>query len=183
MQDERRPAVVGRWLEGFCLVLAIAGGVLLSALALMTVVSITGRWLSGTSWAASLALLEAVGPVTGDFEMIEMGTAIAVFLFLPYCHLKGGHVTVDLVVMHAPRMVQHALAFLSECLFLGFAGLMAWQAVLGTLDKWQYQQTTMLLGLPVWWGYAFGVVGLALLAVVCLYRAVGAVWYRQGAIQ
>ena len=54
----------------------------------MTVVSIVGR--------ASLTWAWVLGPVPGDFELVEVGTGFAVFAFLPWCQLKRGHATVDL---------------------------------------------------------------------------------------
>ena len=53
--------------------LAWFGGCMLSALALLSVVSISGRALS----------VAGLGPVPGDFELVEAGTALAVFCFLP----------------------------------------------------------------------------------------------------
>lgn len=69
---------------------AIVGGLVLCAITLMSVASITGRALIGVG----------LGPVPGDFEMVEVGTALAVFFFLPWCYLKGGHATVDLFYRH-----------------------------------------------------------------------------------
>ncbi|BBI65201.1 hypothetical protein HSBAA_65070 [Vreelandella sulfidaeris] len=99
-----------------------------------------------------MAMLAWVSPITGDYELVEMGTAIAVFLFLPYCHLRGGHVTVDLLVMHAPAMVQRLLAVVAETLFLVVAGLITWRLYHGLLDKHRYMETSMLLDIPLWWG-------------------------------
>ena len=40
-------------------------------------------------------------PITGDFELVEIGTAIAGSLFLPYCQATGGHIVVDLFTLRA----------------------------------------------------------------------------------
>lgn len=167
-----------RSLEMPCRVAAISGGLLVAALAIITVVSILGRWLASVPVLSDLAMLDWIGPITGDYELVEMGTAIAVFLFLPYCHLRGGHVTVDLVVMHAPTVIQRLLAFVAELLFLTVAGLMTWRLYHGLLDKHRYMETSMLLDIPLWWGYLGGIVGLALLTAVCLYRAIDAFAYE-----
>jgi hypothetical protein len=50
------------------------GAFVLVLLAAMSVVSIAGRALSGLG----------LGPVPGDFELVEAGTALAVFCFLPW---------------------------------------------------------------------------------------------------
>ncbi|MBL1267580.1 MAG: TRAP transporter small permease [Halomonas sp.] len=170
-------ALMRRSLETPCRVAAISGGLLVAALAIITVVSILGRWLASAPILSELPILEWVGPITGDYELVEMGTAIAVFLFLPYCHLRGGHVTVDLLVMHAPPMVQRLLAVVAETLFLVVAGLMTWRLYHGLLDKRRYMETSMLLDIPLWWGYVGGLVGFALLTLVCLYRTCDAFTY------
>lgn len=179
-------ALMRRSLETPCRVAAISGGLLVAALAIITVVSILGRWLASAPILSELPILEWVGPITGDYELVEMGTAIAVFLFLPYCHLRGGHVTVDLLVMHAPPMVQRLLAVVAETLFLVVAGLMTWRLYHGLLDKRRYMETSMLLDIPLWWGYVGGLVGFTLLTLVCLYRTCDAFTYdphQQGSKQ
>lgn len=160
-----------RGLELPCRFAAIVGGLIVAMLSLMTVASIAGRWMSSLPLISDMAIFDWVGPITGDYELVEMGTAIAVFLFLPYCHLRGGHVTVDLLVMRAPRCVQYLLAFLAEVLFLIVAAVMTWRLYHGMLDKQRYMETSMLLGIPLWWGYIGGILGFALLTLVCLYRA------------
>lgn len=170
-------AWIRRSLELPCRVAAISGGLLVAALAVITVVSILGRWVAGAPVLSDMATLAWVGPITGDYELVEMGTAIAVFLFLPYCHLRGGHVTVDLLVMHAPVMVQRLLAVVAEALFLVVAGLMTWRLYHGLLDKRRYMETSMLLDIPLWWGYVGGLLGFALLTLVCLYRTCNAFTY------
>ncbi|CAM0554621.1 TRAP transporter small permease [Vreelandella titanicae] len=171
-------ALMRRSLETPCRVAAISGGLLVAALAIITVVSILGRWVASAPVLSDMTMLEWVGPITGDYELVEMGTAIAVFLFLPYCHLRGGHVTVDLLVMHAPPIVQRLLAVVAETLFLVVAGLMTWRLFHGLLDKRRYMETSMLLDIPLWWGYVGGLVGFALLTLVCLYRTCDAFTYN-----
>ncbi|OAL60204.1 hypothetical protein A6R74_20855 [Halomonas sp. ALS9] len=166
-----------RSLEIPCRVAAISGGLLITALAIITVVSILGRWVASAPVLSDITMLAWVGPIAGDYELVEMGTAIAVFLFLPYCHLRGGHVTVDLLVMHAPPMFQRLLAIVAETLFLVVAGLMTWRLYHGLLDKRRYMETSMLLDIPLWWGYIGGLVGFALLTLVCLYRTCDAFTY------
>ncbi|MCO7245959.1 TRAP transporter small permease [Halomonas sp. Mc5H-6] len=170
-------ALMRRSLEISCRVAAISGGLLVVVLAIITVVSILGRWIASAPVSSDMTMLAWVGPITGDYELVEMGTAIAVFLFLPYCHLRGGHVTVDLLVMHAPPMVQRVLAVIAETLFLVVAGLMTWRLYHGLLDKRRYMETSMLLDIPLWWGYIGGLVGFALLTLVCIYRTCDAFTY------
>ena len=73
-QGEQRPPLIER-LSG---AIALFGGLLLFCVAALVVVSVVGRWLSGTALASTFPWL---GPVNGDFEMVQMATAVAVFSF------------------------------------------------------------------------------------------------------
>jgi TRAP-type C4-dicarboxylate transport system permease small subunit len=49
--------------------------------------------------------------------------------------------------------------------------IIAMQLWEGTQDKFNRGQTTFLLQVPIWWGYAASLVGAALAAVVSIYLA------------
>ncbi len=138
--------------------LALAGGALLCGLALLSCVSIAGRVLFSA-------------PIPGDFELIEVGTALAVFAFLPWCQITRGNVAVDLLVRRAPQRVRAALALLTNGAFAAVAALLTWQAALGGLDLYRYRESTMVLGLPLWWGFVPATFCLAVLTLVCLATA------------
>lgn len=143
------------WLARLC---AIAGGVMLIGLVGLTTVSVTGRALTPIG----------LGPVPGDFELVEMGTAFAIFAFLPWCHLTGGHASVDLLVSRFQRPAQRWLEVMSQALMLGAAAVLAWRLALGMLDKKEYGDTTYLLQVPVWWGYAAAMAGATVFVLVAL---------------
>lgn len=128
---------------------AIVGGVALVAITLMIVASVTGR-----------SLLDlGLGPVPGDFELVEVGTAVAVFFFLPWTYLKGGHATVDLLYMHLPSWAQKAIVLVCDLTMLAVWVLMTWKLYEGMLEKKEYLETTFILAMPVWWAYAACLVG------------------------
>jgi TRAP-type C4-dicarboxylate transport system permease small subunit len=128
---------------------AIAGGILLVMLTLMIVASVSGR-----------ALLDlGLGPVPGDFELVEIGTAIAVFFFLPWTYLRGGHASVDIVYTHLPRWGQRAVAIFSDLLMLTLWLALTWRLWEGMLEKREYFESTFILQMPVWWAYALCLVG------------------------
>ena len=128
---------------------AWVGGVVLLALTLMVVASVTGRALIGLG----------LGPVPGDFELVEVGVGIAVFFFMPWCYLRGGHATVDLLYMHTPKWAQNAIDLISDVLMLAVWLVMTWMLFQGMLEKREYAETTFILQMPVWWAYAFCVLG------------------------
>ncbi len=147
-----------RALEQLIRVYSLLCSAVLVVMALGTVVSITGRALIPIGF----------GPIPGDFELIEMGAAIAVFSFLPICHLGRGHVTVDIITDASPRWLGNIFTVLGDALILIIAAVMARQLWFGLLDKMRYGETTMLLGVPVWYGYLFSVIGAALFLLAAL---------------
>ena len=154
-----RPAdPVGRALLFCAYVLILAGGFLMAAVTVMSVISVLGRYLFSA-------------PVPGDFELVTMGTAIAVFLFLPYCHLQRGNVVVDLFLSWAPRKVQVFFDGASGLLLAAIAGVLSWRMAQGGLDMHRYNEVSYILALPIWPVFPVAVLALALLAACCLYTA------------
>lgn len=143
---------VSRWL-------ALAGGVILTGLALMTVVSIAGRSLS----------FAGLGPVPGDFELVEAGCAVAVFAFLPWCQYRRGHVTVDIFISRLSPRLQAVLAMVGNAALSAVACFIAWRLWFGMIDKFSYGETTMILGMKLGYAYAAALPGAAFFALVCLY--------------
>jgi len=143
----------------------------LTALIVLTCISIVGRLANGVlhgDWIESLApeftnyLLElGVGPVNGDFELVETGMAFAIFAFLPICQLKSAHASVDIFTAALPLRINRLLRAVIEVVFALVLVLIAWQLFAGTLSKYNSGQTTFLLEFPVWWAYA-----LSLLAAI-----------------
>ena len=92
---------VGRALHRLAAALAVAGGLVLVALIVMTCLSIAGR-----------AMFSA--PLPGDFELVEIGCAVAVFAFLPYCQITGGNVVVDFFTARARPRTKAALDLMGK---------------------------------------------------------------------
>ena len=155
---ERR---AGRHLEQLAKGLAIIGGIVLVALVALSVVSITGRRF--------VFLDIGLGPVPGDFEIIEAGCAFAVFSFLPWCQIQRGHVTVDILARLMSKRLQAGLDLFGNIVMTAAACLIAWRLALGMLDKQRYGETTFILQFPAWWGYAASMLGAILFALVALY--------------
>lgn len=138
--------------------LAVFGGLLLTAGAVLTVVSVTGRYLFSA-------------PINGNVEIVELASAAAVSCFLPYCQMKRGHVIVDFFTSAAPDRVKSALDLVAALLFAFCAGLIAWRLSLGGSDMYRYNDQTMVLGIPTWISYAVMVPAFGLLSLACLATA------------
>jgi TRAP-type C4-dicarboxylate transport system permease small subunit len=147
------------WVTRLAKGLAIAGGLVLIVITLVTVVSITGR---AFLWAG-------LRPIPGDFEIVEVGVGFAVFAFLPWCQLRRAHATVDVFTTFFPDRVNRVIDFLAELLMTVVIIVIAWRLWYGLFDKIRFRETTFILQFPVWWGFALAMVAAAIAVVVSLY--------------
>jgi TRAP-type C4-dicarboxylate transport system permease small subunit len=154
-----QPGPLGRAVHASSRWFAFMGGMVLLGLALMTVISIVGRYFFSL-------------PVPGDFELVEMGCAITVFAFLPYCQLHSGNVVVDFFTMNVGAKTRSRMDCLGSFVFCIIAALLTWRLALGGYDMYRYEEQTMILGLLRWWGFVPIVASLALLTLVCFYTGV-----------
>lgn len=152
----RPPDRLGRALHAIASGVALFGGLVLFGLTLLTVLSVVGR----TTLSA---------PIPGDFELVEIGMAVAIFSFLPYCQIVRGNVVVDIFTAKASAATKALLDGLGNLVYTAIAALLTWRTALGGIEVEAYNETTMVLGVPVWWGYVPAVVFLVLLTVVCAY--------------
>lgn len=170
-----------RYVERLARLFALLGGIVLSALIIMVCLSIVGRSLNSIlngdmmqeampAFANALLAL-GVGPINGDFELVEAGMAFAIFAFLPLCHLRGGHASVDIFTQSLSPRLNQFLGLVIEVIFAAVLVVIANQLLLGTLSKQASGQTSFLLQFPVWWAYAASVAGAIVAAFVAVYTA------------
>jgi TRAP-type C4-dicarboxylate transport system permease small subunit len=140
-------------------ILALAGGFIVIGLALLVTTSILMRWLGGAG-------------IDGDFEMVQMGLALAIFAFLPLCQAHRGNVMVDSFTTRLPKGAQAALDVLWDLVFAAFAGFIAWRLTVGAMEAFSSRTTSMVLALPI--HYAIGACAgmAAFLALICCLTAV-----------
>ena len=125
-----------RLLDGLARLLALFGGALAVCLALLVSISITLRALG-------------LGGVRGDFEFVQMGVALIVFAFMPWCQARRGNVMVDSFTTRLPPRFQAALDAVWEVVFAGMMALIAWRLGAGALEAARSSTTTMVLLLPI----------------------------------
>src|SRR4051812_3992365 len=111
---------LARPLMRLSVLLAYCGGAVVSVIGIMSAVSIIGRSIAGR-------------PITGDFELVEIGTAIAGSLFLPYCQATAGHIVVDVFTRRASARTTDWLdrfgALLMAVMFL----VVGWRTITGAV--------------------------------------------------
>ena len=150
---------MSRLLDVLARTFAFLGGAVLVGITLMSVTSITGRALLGK-------------PVPGDFELVQLGSAVAIAAFLPYCQLRRGNIIVDFFTTRASARAQSVLDALGALLFSAVMALLAWRTTLGFMTVKASHEVTMIVGFPVWIGYAAIVPSLVLATLVGLQTAI-----------
>jgi TRAP-type C4-dicarboxylate transport system permease small subunit len=142
---------VSRWL-------AVGGGALIAAMAVMVTASATLRWLIDES-------------LPGDIELVQMATAVAGFSFLPYCQLRRGNIFVETFTLMLSKRKQTLLDAAWDIVYAIVAALMGWRLVAGALDAISSQTVSFQLGIS--FGYLIFICALitGFLALTALYTA------------
>ncbi len=136
-EAEGAPGVQRRWLESITGWIAIGGGVLALAVSILVVVSVLGRWLFRA-------------PIDGDFEFVEMATALAVFSYLPLTQARRGHIMVDTFTMRLSRRARDLIDAFWDLVYALMLGFCAFALFFGTANMFGNGQTTMQRQLPIW---------------------------------
>ena len=123
---------MGRALELAAKAFAFAGGAVMVAMLCMSVASITGRTFLG-------------GPVQCDFELVQLGCAVGIAAFLPWCQWRRGNIIVDFFTLRASARTRDRLDRFGCLLLAAMCALLAWRTLLGGLSAREYGSVTMLV--------------------------------------
>jgi TRAP-type C4-dicarboxylate transport system permease small subunit len=137
---------------------AILAGVLMTLITLVTCASLIGRNTIGTT-------------LLGDYELTAVTAGAAVALFLPWCQLKRGNIIVDFFTSKVPDRINAVLDRFGALVLAAVMTLLAWRTVVGGINSYDSQTTTMMLGFPEWIVYAAIVPPLCLTSVIALCQA------------
>ena len=184
-EEPDSPGRIGAGIESLCRWAAYGGGIVLAGMATMTVLSIVGR-------------ATGIGAIRGDYELVATGCALAVFAFLPWCQLRRGHVTVDVVAALLPPRAQAVLGLVGDLIVTLAALLILRQLWFGFGEKLPhldqplrdalgfgyapfFAETTYELEIPVWMPYGIALALSCVFVAPCLYTVVRAWrWVRDG---
>jgi TRAP-type C4-dicarboxylate transport system permease small subunit len=140
-----RPAgPVGRALFGIARILAILGGVLSCAMAVIVTISVAGRYLFSL-------------PIPGDYDLVGILCGCAIFAFLPYCQLHRGNVFADFFTQSATPRTKAALDTMGNVLFLGAAIMFTWRLYYGALEMRQTGEQIAAFTFYRWWTMPFDI--------------------------
>ena len=148
---------VDRVLQRLCDASATVGGIVLVAIASVTVVSVIGRAFFSH-------------PILGDVELVQLGCAVVVASFLPYTQFRQANIIVDFFTANVSEKTQSKLDAFGTLLYTVVMALVAWRVAVGGVDIKAAQETSMLMALPLWIPYMLMVPGLVLCAVIGLVQ-------------
>ncbi len=147
---------------------AVLAGLLLTAITLVTCLSLIGRNTTGQT-------------LVGDYELTAVAAGAAVALFMPWCQLKREHIIVDFFTARMPAGVNAMLDRFGALVLAVVMGLLAWRTGVGALSAHSSQTTTMMLGFPEWIVYTAMVPPLALTAVIALVQSLSSATVQESA--
>jgi len=149
---------------------ALLGGAILLIIILVTVTN------AGAFALDKLARLvgESVRGLPGYEDFIRLVISGAALMFLPYCQLQRGHVSVDLFVERLPRRARKALAAVSLIGLAALALFLAYWMALGMIETRADEAVSRVLGWPEWPFYLPGILSLALWAGVAVAQLIEA---------
>ena len=139
--------------------IAILGGLLALAVAVLATTSVLMRWLLNA-------------PIDGDFEYVKMATAVAVFAYLPYTQARRGNIMVDTFTGWLSARARNVMDAFWDLVFAGFMGFCALALIVGTFDYIRSGETTMQRQLLLWPSIAVATLFCAILSIVAVATAI-----------
>jgi TRAP-type C4-dicarboxylate transport system permease small subunit len=121
-------------LARFC---SILGGLVMTAIMLMTCYSLISRNLFDTA-------------LIGDFELTGVGAGAAIALFMPLCQLKRENIIVDFFTANRSETFNFRLDRLGDGLMAVIFALLAWRCAAAAINAIDTMGASMLLGFPDW---------------------------------
>lgn len=161
---------------------ALIGGAVLSFVIVMVCLSILGRTSTSILYSevvqtnlpalARFLLSTGVGPIKGDYEILEAAMPFTIFSFLAYCQITAGHATVDIFTDRLRGRARRVLAMVIEVIFAAVLILVAVQMYDGMNTMMRRNSLTFILQFPVWWAYAAAMVPAVIVVIVAIWMAI-----------
>jgi TRAP-type mannitol/chloroaromatic compound transport system permease small subunit len=143
------------WLTRLTGFVAVFGGLLALAVAILVTTSVLGRWLFNA-------------PIDGDFEFVKMATAVAVFAYLPYTQARRGNIMVDTFTGGLSSRTQLRIDAFWDLVYAVAMAALAIALFVGTKDSIRSGETTMQRQILLWPSIGLAMVLCALLAFTAL---------------
>ncbi|MEM6440934.1 MAG: TRAP transporter small permease subunit, partial [Pseudomonadota bacterium] len=148
---------LARQIHRACLAWALFGGAVLLSVVAVNLASVVGGVFGR--------------PFPGDFELTEIGVAVAAFAFLPWCQLTDADVSADVFTARVGARWIARFRLAGALVALLVAAVLVWRMSAGLSDQRDHGYVSAILSVPIWWAYVPILVSLALLAAAALVRA------------
>ncbi len=146
--------------------LAVLGGISLLVITVFTVLSVVGR--TGFDM-----------PILGDQEIVEIGCAIAIFAFMPYCQMRSANVIVDFFTARLSLSTRDCLDAVMNAIFSACILVVTWRLAVGGIGTFNSADNSMFLRIPYWWGYSFAFVACVFWSLACLYSVLRSIRHMR----
>jgi TRAP-type transport system small permease protein len=142
--------------------LTVIGIVFLVVLCLIAIVDILMRRILHT-------------PLAGSLELSQLTLSMVFFTSLAYCAVNNGHIIVDTLIMTFNKSVRRVLQIVMHFLSLGTLVIVAWQLFLYAAKMYGAEQSTAMLGIPIFPVVYVAAISTTLLALVFLVQFISLV--------
>jgi TRAP-type C4-dicarboxylate transport system permease small subunit len=139
--------------------IAVLGGLLTLAVALLATTSVVMRWLFNA-------------PIDGDFEFVKIATAVAIFAYLPYTQARRGNIMVDTFTNWMPQRLTALIDAFWDLAYAALIGYVGYCLIYGTLDAIKSGETTMQRQILIWPSIALSTALCLLLTLTAVATAI-----------
>ena len=153
---------IGRFLDRVCATVAILGGAVVVVIVLVSSLSVLGRSVP------QLVGMRGTG-VPGDVELVQLGCAVAIYCFLPLCQLRRSNVLVGIFTRHLAPRWRAMFDLFANLVFLSLATTLALALGWGVAEKFDNNDTSMMLRIPEGWPFAAALIPSWLLGLAIFY--------------
>lgn len=134
---------------------AFAGGIFLVMAMLVVVVSVIAGIIGS--------------PILGETEIVGSCVVVAVFCFLPYCHIQGRNIRVDFFSEPLPLIAKDILDVTMNLAFAFVTAILTWRLIVGGFAAYERDKVSMFLQIPDWIAYFASSFGGILWVAVALF--------------
>ena len=147
-------SIISRALNKFSELLKIIGAVAITAMMVLTVVDVIGRFFKY--------------PIFGSVELIGFLATIIVAAALPYTYKVDGHVGVEILVRLLSKKTQLIIDLFTRTLSLILFSLVTWQMFLYAKDIHKTGEVSMNLEFPIYYIIYLLAFGLLIFSITIL---------------
>ncbi len=154
---------ISKTLDKFSGLLKIIGATALTAMMLLTVVDVIGRFFKY--------------PIFGSVELVGFLATIVVAAALPYTYKVDGHVGVEILVRLLSKKTQLIIDLFTRSLSLVLFGLVTWQMFLYAMDIRKTGEVSMNLEFPIYYIIyllAFGLLVFSVTIIETIFKDIKA---------